>query len=465
MNIFKRVKGAGILAFIGVILLSALFFAATNAQVVTEAQKGLILNKPATVFISTYYEGSVIVQSSADYPPLSGKSYAFKTGGTGSGFIITPDGYIVTNGHVVKFEDDLLGYEAIKDVIEPIIEDVLVIEFTKAANRTPTQAEMDAMMPAMMQELGGETGAINTFYTAYKAGELKLDGVKRDVYVQQGAFVSGKKIPIQEGMKADVKVVDFDGFTTEGEVKGKDIAVIKVAQNNMPTTVLGDSDKVQVGTRINIIGYPGVATFQEFLDKESQLEPSMTAGIISAIKTMKDGTKVLQTDAALTYGNSGGPAFLESTGEVIGVASLVATEKGEQKVGFSYLRPSNIAKEFLTEHNIQNKQGATDQAYRQGIDLFYAKKYSKAIKEFETALRLYPKLVDAQDYITKSQEGIARGEEVKDFPWIWVILGGGVLLFGFVVLVIIVIVVIVRKKKKTVAPPAAPTAPTTPEKK
>lgn len=455
MNILKRARGAGILACIGVILLSALFFATTNAQVVTEAQKGLILNKPATVFISTYYEGSVIIQSSADYPPLSGKSYPFKTGATGSGFVVNPDGYILTNGHVVKFEDDLLGYEAIKDVIEPIIKDVLIIEFSKAADRTPTKAEMDAMMPAMFQELGGETGAINIFYTAFKAGELKLDAVKRDVYVQQGAFVSGKKIPVEQGLKADVKVVDFDGFTADGEVKGKDIGVIKVPENNMPTTVLGDSDKVQVGARINIIGYPGVA-FQDFLSKESQLESSMTAGIISAVKTMKDGTKVFQTDAALTYGNSGGPAFVESTGEVIGIASMVALEKGEQKVGFSYLRPSNIAKEFLTENNIQNKQGATDISYRNGMDLFYAKKYTKAIKEFETALRLYPKLVDAQDYITKSQEGISRGEEVKDFPWVWVILGGGVLLFGFVVLVIIVIVIIVRRKKKTTPPSQTP---------
>lgn len=417
------------------LLVSGLFFTTANAQALTEAQRGLILNKPATVFISTYYEGSVIVQSSADYPPLSGKSYSFKTGVVGSGFVINPDGYILTNGHVVKFEDDLLGYKAIRDVITPIIKDVLVIEFSKAANRMPTQAEMDAMMPAMMKELGGEERAINTFYTAYKAGELKLDSVKRDVYVQQGAFISGKKIPIKEGMKADVKIVDFDGFTTRGEVKGKDIGIIKVPQNNMPTTVLGDSDKVAVGTRINVVGYPGTATFQEFLNKESQPEPTMTTGIISAIKTMKDGTKVLQTDAALTYGNSGGPAFIESTGEVIGIASLVATEKGEQKVGFSYLRPSNIAKEFLIENNIQNKPGATDASYRKGLDLFYAKKYSKAINEFETALRLYPKLNDAQDYVTKAQEGIARGEEIKEFPWGWVIAGSAIVVLGFIILV------------------------------
>jgi S1-C subfamily serine protease len=453
----RRIKKIAIALLLCATVFFGVVFATANAQVVTEAQRGLILNKPATIFISTYYEGNIIVQSSADYPPLSGKSYPFKAGMTGSGFVVNPDGYILTNGHVVKLEGDLLAYEAIKDVIIPIIEDVLVIEFTNLAKRSPTNAEMDAMMPAMIQELGGEAGAINTFYTAYKAGELKLDGVKRDVYVQQGAFLSGKKIPIQEGMKADVKIVDFDGFTPEGEVKGKDIGVIKVPQNNMPTTILGDSDKVSVGTRINAIGYPGVATFQDFLSKESQLEPTMTAGIISAVKTMKDGTKVLQTDAALTHGNSGGPAFIESTGEVIGIASLASYDKGGgEKIGFSYLRPSNLAKEFLNENNIQNKQGATDQAYRKALEYFYQKKYSKAIKEFETAMRLYPKLIDAQDYITKSQEGISRGEEVKDFPWGWVLAIGAVVIFGFVILIIIIVVLVARRKKKT-ATPAKPT--------
>lgn len=455
-QIIKKLKHVAPLFFIGAVL----FFAAvvvipSSAQVVTEAQKGLILNKPATLFISTYYSGSLVVQSSADYPPLSGKSYKFETGMVGSGFTISPDGYILTNGHVIKMEDDFLAFEALRDVINPIISDVLKIEFTKQAEREPTKAEMEALLPAMMTELGGEMGAMNTFYTAYKAGELKLDDVRRDVYIQQGAFVSGKKIPLQQGVKADVKVVDFDGFTIEGEVKGKDIGVIKVTQNNMPTVVLGDSDRVQVGQRINVIGYPAAATFQEFLSKESSLEPSITSGIISAVKTMKDGSKVLQTDAALTQGNSGGPAFLES-GEVIGIASMVAVEQGQQKYGFSYLRPINVAKEFLSENNIQNKQGATDEVYRKGLDLFYQKRYSKAIKEFETALRLYPKLIDAQDYITKSQEAISRGEEVKEFPWLIVLGISAVAVFGVVVLIIIIVVVVARKKKKT--PPAAPAA-------
>lgn len=451
----KTIKKSLFFLFLGALFVFAAYFtlAAAPQSETTPVQKGMIINKPATVFISTYYSGVLIVQSSADYPPLSGKSYPFKTGMIGSGFVINPDGYILTNGHVIKMPDELLAYQAITAAIDPIITDILKIEFAKIAKRKPTKIEMDAIKPVMIQKLGGELKAINTFFAAYKAGELKLDDIKRDVYVQQGAFVSGIKIPIQERMKADVKVVDFEGFTQEGEVKGKDIGVIKASQSNMPTVLLGDSDKVQVGTKVNIIGYPKAATFQEFLSKESQLEPSIASGIISALKTMKDGTKVLQTDAALTYGNSGGPAFLES-GEVIGIASMVAIEQGEQKYGFSYLRPINVVKEFLTENNIQNKQGATDQAYRKGLDFFYEKKYSKAIKEFENALRLYPKLIDAQDYITKSQEGIARGEEVKEFPWGLIIAGSAIVAFGFIISVIVIVILVARRKKKITPPPA-----------
>ncbi|PIZ55770.1 hypothetical protein COY23_04215, partial [bacterium (Candidatus Torokbacteria) CG_4_10_14_0_2_um_filter_35_8] len=402
---------------------------------VSNEQKGMILNKPGVVLISTYYNFSLVIQSSAGYPELSGKSYKITTGGIGSGFAISPDGYVVTNGHVVKEPDKYLAYDGISLASDKILEDILATEFYKIYGRNPTESEMKEMMPVLIQQLGGIDQVIMTLYQAYKAGEVKMDDIKRDVYVQSGISVSGTKIPVGDAYQAEVKAADYDGFSDDGEITGKDIGIIKVPAENMPTTVLGDSSKIQVGDKINIIGYPGAATFQEFLSKESTLEPSMTAGIISAIKSMKDGTQVFQTDAALTHGNSGGPAFTES-GEVIGIASMIAVEQGQQKFGFSYLRPISVAMEFIRSNNIENKQGSTDEHYKKALEMYWESHYSAAKKEFEIVKNLYSKHVDAQDYITKCEGAISRGEDVPyvepgTFNWrkyaLWIGIVGGVI--------------------------------------
>lgn len=393
--------------------LSMLFFnlvpiaaARADSSKLNSIQKSMLLNKPGVVFVSHYDTVNLVIQSSAGYPELSGKTYTVQSGSMGSGFVVSPDGYILTNGHVVKTPDKELAYESIMFATDAILKDIIVVEFQKQGVN-PTDADIAAATPQVIQQLGGRDQLIAAFFKSYEAGEVKVEKTKTEIYVQQGAFLSGKKLPIEKGMQADIRAVDFEGFTDDGQVQGKDIAVIKVTGSNMPTVTLGDSSKVQVGDKIYVIGYPGAPTFQSFLSQESQLDSTTTSGIISALKTMKDGSQVLQTDTSITHGNSGGPAFNEQ-GEVIGIASLGTIDsQGKEIAGFNYLRPSNVAKEFLNEKNVKNVQGETDKSYRQGVDYYEAGRYRKAIKEFETALRLYPNLLEAQDYVKKSQEGLA----------------------------------------------------------
>ena len=447
----RLVKGFYIWLVISLVAITFLPLSKASAQEPSVSQKNLALNKPGVVFISTYYTASVIIQSSgaqsAGIPQLAGLTYEIETGGTGSGFVITPDGYILTNGHVIHTPDDQLAWSALSAAATPIIEDLTYLVYISMYGYEPTEEEMAYLIPEVLAQYGSEEALVADLYTSYKTGDIKIDDVERKVYMQQGAFMSGKKIPVEKGLAADVKALDFDGFSDEGDVIGKDIAILKVSADNLPTVKIADSDLVQVGDEVTVIGYPGVATFQQFLSEESHLEASVTTGIISATKTVTDGSTVFQTDAALTYGNSGGPAF-NSAGEVIGIASLVAIKQGEQQVGFSYLRTSNIATEFLNEKNVTNAQGITDEHWKKGLDLYWDKHYTPAIEEFENAKRLYPQLIDAEDYITKSQAAISRGEEVP-LTWftatnlIWV--GVGVVIVG---LIVALVLVIIKKKKK-----------------
>jgi len=369
------------------------------------SQKSMITNKPGVVFISTYYKFDLIIQSSSGYADLAGKTYTIEAGATGSGFVINPDGYILTNGHVVNIPEKQLVTYGLESISNQLISDIITIEYQKENGVAPTESELNTAVPAAIENLGGQDNLVKNLYASYLAGQVKLDNSIRGVYIQQGEFVSGKKVPVENGIKADVRYTDFTGFADDGEVIGKDIAILKVSATSMPTVLLGNSSTTQMGDNIYILGYPSAATFQDFLGKESQLEPTMTTGSISSLKSMKDGSQIIQTDAAISYGSSGGPAF-NSKGEVIGIASMVATEQGEQKFGFSYLRPINIAKEFLNEQNISSIQGPTDLHYKNGINYFEKNQFKNAIKELETSLRLYPNLLEAKQYIQKSQEGL-----------------------------------------------------------
>jgi S1-C subfamily serine protease len=134
----------------------------------------------------------------------------------------------------------------------------------------------------------------------------------------------------------DIKVLFSDGRTLGAELKGADastdIAVLKVFDNNLKALLFTDSDKLQAGQIAIAIGNP------------LGLQYSVTAGVVSALgRTLraKNGRlidDIIQTDAALNPGNSGGP-LVNSLGNVIGVNT--ATIPSAQ--GLCFAVSSNLA--------------------------------------------------------------------------------------------------------------------------
>jgi Do/DeqQ family serine protease len=126
----------------------------------------------------------------------------------------------------------------------------------------------------------------------------------------------------------DAKIVGHDQKT--------DIAVIKIHASDLPTAVLGNSDKLEVGQWAIAIGNP------------FGLDRTMTVGVISATGRSNMGIETyenfIQTDASINPGNSGGP-LLNVYGEVIGInTAIVAAGQG---IGFAI--PVNMAKPIFTQ--------------------------------------------------------------------------------------------------------------------
>ncbi len=110
-----------------------------------------------------------------------------------------------------------------------------------------------------------------------------------------------------------------------------DIAVIKIDGSELPTVVLGNSDDLLVGELAVAIGNP-----------LGELSGTVTAGIISALDreiTLSSSSgpqrlNLLQTDAAINSGNSGGALF-NSFGEVIGINTAKNAGTGVEGLGFA----------------------------------------------------------------------------------------------------------------------------------
>ena len=146
-----------------------------------------------------------------------------------------------------------------------------------------------------------------------------------------------------------VTVYLFDDETPyKAEIIGTDsqtdLAVIKIDKNGLTPAELGDSSSVKIGEFAMAIGNP------------LGLKSTVTSGIISAVNrevTSNDGTKyvLIQTDAAINSGNSGG-ALVNSNGQVIGINTLKISATGVENMGFAI--PINDTKDIykqLIEYN------------------------------------------------------------------------------------------------------------------
>lgn len=115
--------------------------------------------------------------------------------------------------------------------------------------------------------------------------------------------------------------------TIIGTDEETDLAVIKIEKDGLTAAELGDSDSVKIGEFAMAIGNP------------LGMQSSVTSGIISAVNrkvTSEDGTtyNLIQTDAAINSGNSGG-ALINSEGKVIGINTLKLSGSGIEGMGFA----------------------------------------------------------------------------------------------------------------------------------
>jgi S1-C subfamily serine protease len=317
---------------------------------------------------------------------------------TGSGFSITPDGYIVTNAHVVApKQDDLKAaflVESIRkeggDATAAVGEGLSQSQTTKYVNALVRWAVTHATLANFKKRIAvyGSSGSGSTSTSKGRTASL----VK-----------SGQQFP------------------------GKDVALIKVRARNMATVPIGDDTALNAGDRLYVLGFPGPATFDPVLSKDSQKEPTLTQGVLSAKKQVKGGFTILQTDAGMTHGNSGGPV-LDEEGRVVGVATVgsVDPNTGNEVAGLNFAVPASIVKDLLGQAKVTATEGQATRTYREALDAFDKQWYKPTLPLFERVKALDPGHPLVARLLSQSRTAIREGRDRTPLE----ILGLPALVFG-----------------------------------
>ena len=377
---------------------------------VTDGERLAMYSKPAVVRLVVGPEGTFTYQ---DPRWSSARNLAFNYVVSGSGFFISSNGYIATNAHVTQMWHD--GEDKAKEL--------LLTRFIFAVGRAFYNIDSRAMTQTQYDFIRKSTSALNNF----KMYHLVV-------------IPDGSELPFED------KPSGYGAPTGESE-SAKDVAIVKVEVKNAPVMIFGDSEEVKVSDADTVIGYPGVADmgdFKNIMSAKAQLEATFTYGHISANKPSASGAPVLQTDANIDHGNSGGPV-LNAKGEVIGLATF---GKDSQH---SFVVTSNTAKEFVKAVGVTNELGLTDKLYREGLDLYWQSRFQDAKPKFEQVKRLFPQHSEVEKLLQTSEQAIIDGKDKSGFGMGWLVGGVALILFLIVAVIIIgaVVFLLLRRRGKS----------------
>jgi len=337
-------------------------------------------------------------------------------GGAGSGFIINHEGYIVTNAHVVETIEQYENNRS--DFISETIPAIVISLMNKEGF-----TEIDQQLFDRWVEL------------------RKFQVIRSNVF---------KKVILSNEEMFDYAIRSYSPSIIKA---GKDVAIVKIEKDKLPVVQLGDSAKVELQDFLLALGYPAaVETLMGYyLNPKSQLEVTINRGNVSAKRTDPSGMPIIQTDASITHGNSGGPA-VNRLGEVIGVTTFGGGQFDSMGIfrpvqGFNFIIPINTVKEFIREVGIPINQGSVfNDLYHQLLDNVWNKRWFEASRQAEDALvylRNSPDILKLKEMATTAINSMSRLEKIWNQHQTVLM----VVIAGFV-LILILLVIVLRPKKK-----------------
>jgi Do/DeqQ family serine protease len=210
------------------------------------------------------------------------------------------------------------------------------------------RSEQQALSREGLRDFGGDGGGPPRLFE-------RRQSVGSGVIISPDGYIVTNNHVVKDAERIEVNLADRRRYEAEvvGTDPSTDLAVIRAkGAANLPALPMGNSDQVEVGERVLAVGNP------------FRLTSTVTAGIVSAlgrqvgiIDSRFGIENFIQTDAAINPGNSGG-ALVNMQGELVGVATAIASEGGSYE-GYGFAVPSNLV-ERVTKDLVE--QGEVERA-------------------------------------------------------------------------------------------------------
>jgi len=190
----------------------------------------------------------------------------------------------------------------------------------------------------------------DAFFGGGGGGQRVLQGLGTGFIVRSDGVIVTNAHVVNDAKTISVALRDGTPYRARlvGKDETNDIAVLKIDAKDLPVAQLGNSDSLLIGEWAIAIGNP----YGFYLGNS---EPSVTTGVISGtgrnLASPNEGSAtyvdMIQTDAAINHGNSGGP-LVDAVGEVIGMNSSIFSPSGGS-VGLGFAIPINRVKRVMED--------------------------------------------------------------------------------------------------------------------
>jgi serine protease Do len=378
---------------------------------------------PAVVKVYHFTCGTLVVNGQS-------QGREFCEGDMGTGFLISSDGYVATSGHVVvRDAADILSGELQNN---PALLQHFASRFGISDNQLYDIRSMSVLLAQIYDLPESKLRLENKrSITLVSLGDRPISvnsqaEIRRILDRKDDDFIKRASVVATDYSAKDLYVIEQqngEGFSAS------DLALLKIDVENAPFIRLADTNTLNQNDRISLLGFPTDA--ENRLTSNSTIVPSVTNGTISSIRVANgSASRLFQTDADASQGNSGGPAINQS-GEAIGVVSYRFKDENEANAAKSYVRDIEDLTAILAEKSINlNTQSITQSSWEEGLKLANQSKFSSAMSKYRETISAYPAHRLANIYGGQAQQAIHDGKDVKDpnYLAITAAAGGGGLL-------------------------------------